>query len=76
MTCLFVNVSTQIYYTPSLSRDKVTSYDYELPITELVLYFMSLWYAEDSRRFLISVELVYACNLPIHTEKSLDVTSI
>ena len=40
MICLFVNVYTQIYFAPSW--DKVTSYDYEPPVTEPVLYFMSL----------------------------------
>ena len=40
MICLFVSVYTQFYYTRS--SDMITSYDYELPITETVLYFMLL----------------------------------
>ena len=40
MICLFASIYAQIYYTRS--RETIPSYDFELLITEAVLYFMSL----------------------------------
>ena len=67
MICLFVSVYTQIYYTRS--RDTITSNDYEHPITETVLYFMSfssLKTLTDNGRTCLNLQ--YYCSYRIYNK--------